>query len=130
MDLVNHTLTKGQALVLVGPQGCGKTTMASQIAQKHGSFIRIDDFELENEHLLAAALSGEPDTVIVEGMPAKEETLCRLKTMLTNDTITIRTAGQEPRLVKSPNFIFCSGDIEPVPGVDISRRFFVVRMGH
>lgn len=129
MELENITLTKGQALVLVGPQGCGKTIMSERIAKKHGSFIRIDSCELDHDHALAAAISSEPDTVIVEGLPSNETALVRVKSLITANEVAIRLPGQKPRTVKAPNFIFCSGAADPIPHID-HRRFFVVRMGN
>lgn len=125
MELENITLTKGQALVLVGPQGCGKTTMAERIAKKHGSFIRIDSCELD--HALAAAISSEPDTVIAEGLPSNEAALVRVKSLITANEVAIKLPLQKPRMVKAPNFIFCTGSADPIPHID-GRRFFVVHM--
>lgn len=123
------TITKGQALVFVGPQGGGKTTLATQLAQKHGAFVEIDAHQLDNDSMLSSILDGEPDTVIVEGLPRRQKTLHSLKAMLTCDTVAIRPPYKNPRQVKAPNFIFCSSDMDALKGIDGNRRFRVVPVG-
>lgn len=128
MNNSSYTITKGEALVLVGPQGCGKTLLAQQIAKQYGTVAEISAAELEDSRQFRYLLDREHDTVIVEGVPTRQVTQAKIKTLLTNDTIANRRPGSVPRMVKSPKFIFCSGNDQAVPGIDDTRRFRVVRV--
>ena len=126
---MEHQLTRGCALVLTGPQGCGKTTLARKIAEAHGSYREIDSVELDSQFRLGAALDSEPCTLIVEGAPTSVETMRRVKAMLTSDTAIVERKGREPKEVKTPNFIFCTAAANPMKLGPDDRRFRVVRLG-
>jgi hypothetical protein len=54
--------------------------------------------------------------------------LQRLKAMLANTDTVVQRKHQEPKRVRSPNFIFCTGDPEPLKHLR-GRRFHIVRLG-
>lgn len=126
---MEHQLTRGCALVLTGPQGCGKTILARKIAEAHGSWREIDAMKLDLPFDLGAALDGEPNTLIVEGFPEDDEGLRRVKSMLTSEMLLANRKYQSPKHVKAPHFIFCSGDVDALKLGQDDRRFRVVRVG-
>lgn len=124
-----HKLTRGRALVLHGPQGCGKTTMAREIAAAHGSYAEVDATVLDEPLRLGAVLDGEPDTLVVEGAPASMEGMQRIKQLLTSPTAIAQRKGQHPKQVRSPNLIICTDAANPLVLDAEDRRFEVVWLG-
>ena len=121
-------IEKGRALVLVGPQGGGKTKLARKLAAATGSYRELDARDLESNSRFWPVLEQEPATCIVDGLPQGEDVLQRLKAMLTNtETVVCRKHGG-PKRVRSPNFIFCTSDPEPLKHLE-GRRFHIVHMG-
>ncbi len=127
---MEYQLTRGCALVLAGPQGCGKTTLARKIAEAHGTYREINATDLETPFHLGNALVDEPRTLIVEGIPTHPETMARVKAMLTSSSgLHVLEEKGIRRMVKAPNFIFCTGDANPLKLGPDDRRFRVVRLG-
>ena len=125
MPQIPTRLAPGVALVLCGPQGCGKNTVARTIAAAHGRYTEASDLEVLGE--LPAVLRNEPRTVVVdcEGQITRQE-LARLAVLVSSPTTRIRAPFQAAeREVPTPHFIFCTGDAQPFQG---NRRFHIVRL--
>lgn len=126
---MEHELKHGQALIIIGPQGCGKTALARKIAEKHGRYVETDACQLETHRGLNALMASEPSTVICNGLPASEDMKARLKALITGDTVKVDRKHGASKMVKAPNFIFCTGDADHLPLVAADRRFRVVQLG-
>lgn len=124
-----YEIKRGQALVITGPQGCGKTTLARKIAAHHGTFAEIDAHEFLTNFGLGNALANEPNTLIVDGMVDTVEILSKVKAALTSEMIICHRKYQESKSMNSPNFIICSGDENALHLSDHDRRFSVIRLG-
>jgi Holliday junction resolvasome RuvABC ATP-dependent DNA helicase subunit len=120
---------RGEALVIVGKQGSGKSILARQIAAKTGGHCReAGVHELERPFDRGILLADQPDTLIIDGLPKTREVIEMLKGLITSDTVLVDFPGQKSRIVKTPNFIFCSGDRDPLLAGMSDRRFHIVHI--
>lgn len=124
----NYHLKRGTALVIAGPQGCGKSLLARQIAMGHGKFQQIEtgpawDFQLRD------ALNGRPDVLIVDGVPGRDE-LADIKCMVTSSQVLVRQPRtslrvNQPSLYRpSPFVILCTMNTDWIQ--EGNRRFAVI----
>lgn len=118
-------LTRGRALVIVGPQGCGKSQLAEEIAAKYGRFQHIEsgpqfDFQLRD------ALNGRADVVIIDGAPPANR-MADIKAIVTNSTMMLRACfGKTTSKVPTPLVVICTHDCYWFPAG--SRRFEVIHI--
>ncbi|MCU7904472.1 MAG: hypothetical protein KZQ76_01220 [Candidatus Thiodiazotropha sp. (ex Epidulcina cf. delphinae)] len=107
-------LKHGQPLVIIGPQGSGKTIRAKEIAEKCGTYQYAFLDDILSDMPLDELLTGKPDTVIVEEAFCSKKQLARLKAVITKKG--------------APNFIFVSNSHSNFPEPHTSRRFRFLRI--
>ena len=125
MSPSDFKLEKGKALVIIGPRQSGKTLLAAAIAERHGTFECINEAHFNSHFGLGGTLSKEPQTVIVDNMNGSTS-LTYLRELIRSDKIVIHRKGEKDREVAAPNFIFVSGNANPIPFEFADRRYSTV----
>lgn len=114
-----------QALVIVGPQGSGKATLARVTAAQYGTFTVCEFERLAGYFGLHRVLAERPATVIVEGIWKKAEQANWVRRLVVAESVEVDVRGRHSQRVPVPNFIFCTEHLRDDPG----RPFVVVRLG-
>ena len=127
---MEYELKHGQALVIAGPQGCGKSTLARKIAKQHGErFIEAVAHQLETPQGLNDLMVSEPGTIICDGLPKSKDAQAVLKAMIAGKRVKVERKHDAPKMVNAPNFIFCIGGADLLPPGVSGRRFRVINIG-
>ena len=122
---MTFTALNRRVLVITGPQGSGKSTLARELAAVQGSYQTIHAHELDSYLAMGDVLCTEPETVIVdEGVPSSVS-LRYVTEMILADKVQCARRGQDPVLVNTPSFIFCTDSIDAIPLTSQDRRFVI-----
>jgi cytidylate kinase len=119
-----------KAILIQGPAGSGKTKLAKVMAKMAGlpySVVSVSELN-RGPFALAGVLLPEPKTVIVEEFTGSDSDLQLAKSLVTSKEIEVPVQGQASRVIKTPNFIFCSGSKNPLNLGEGDRRFEVVNL--
>lgn len=111
-------------LVICGPQGAGKSTLAHQIAEALGDWAEVTADDL-TARFTPSELLEEPETLVVEEFSGVGKE-AKILEIINSDFILVNEKGKERRMIDTPNFIFVTGSAEPIPLILHDRRFTVL----
>lgn len=112
MTLLELLRKKRKALVLAGPQGCGKTLLARQLAKDVGNYVEISVEEIiGKQSRFTPWLQDSPNVVIING-ELKYGDLLRVTPLIVQNDLQCNCVGKEPKTVKAPIFIFCTTNVK------------------
>lgn len=119
-------LQRGRALIITGPQACGKSRLARELAiTQHKTFHEIDAELLDRANGLNQVMNARVSVVIVEGLPRTATGKANTKHLLTNDQVQFVTPGNaERRMARPPLLIFTTNDSEQAREVAADGRRF------
>jgi energy-coupling factor transporter ATP-binding protein EcfA2 len=125
---MKHLFKGGRAIIIEGPQGSGKTTLANLIADACGTKTTVMASHMFRQgHIVPCDF--DADTVIVEEYVPAPADLGILKCLTGSPSITSYRKGANPVVVPTPNFILCTGSLDAIPAGFDERRFMVISLG-
>jgi energy-coupling factor transporter ATP-binding protein EcfA2 len=107
-------LQRGRALIITGPQACGKSTLALQIARQHkGRAKEVDATYLDSKYGVENAVLAGATVLIFEGLPRTTIGRDNAKQLVTAHTLSYRPRGAlDLRTAEPPLLIFTTDDTE------------------
>jgi hypothetical protein len=120
--------SRGEHLILRGPQACGKTLLATQLAEAEGVFSTINGIEMTNA--FPQWLENSPKAVIVEEFNTSKgrKYLEDVAFILESDKLMINKKYAQPLTVCPPIHIFCVNSDFIVPREFVHVTFSVIDM--
>ncbi len=99
-----------KTVIIKGPQGCGKSTLAERMASIAGSYIRVNMDKVVNSSFgLGSALDSEPNTLIFEETLDNSRHIELAQHLVSDGSIKINVKYKWPCEVNVPNIIFVLG---------------------
>ena len=116
---MSDLIKKGNALVIFGHQGAGKTTRAIQEAKKLGSYFISNIEDVLSSFGLGIILNNEIKSVIVDDCPIQFLDDSRIKSLISSNKLMIEKKGKDAELVTNVQWIFT---------VCLGRRFSIIKL--
>lgn len=119
-------LQRGRALIIAGPQGCGKSRLAHQIALQHTAVPQPMQMTwLEGRYGVTNALNADAQVLIIEGLPNTAMSMANIKQLLTAKSIRHRPPGAlQPAEVQPPLLVFTTNDTALARQLAVDGRRF------
>lgn len=118
-------LVKDKALVIVGPQGSGKTQIARELAASAGTYAEVDGFALRDRGDWLDLLDKGYAAVVIDGAPSDSQMDTLKQILSTKGTVALRIRGVL-RKVQMPHLIFTIDDANRVAN---GKRYLSLCMG-
>lgn len=108
---MKYRYTKGQAAIICGNKGTGRSQTAIRLAEKEGDYIFSSFDKISELAGLQELIKLDAKTVIIDEFESTPENLVLAKMLITIENL--------------PNFIFCTGCL---PDDIDERRFFIINI--
>lgn len=122
---VNLKVVAFENLIIHGVEGSGKTTLAQKLSVEYG-VSNTTYFERLKQSFNYDIFANDPDVVIVDNCPMDDDSVALMKQLVTSDTLEVNRKYKPSSILKTPNFIFITGELEPLKIEHLERRFKLI----